>query len=54
MATNLIYSTFIAGDFDDNAYGIALDSSGSAYITGDITGMSLPATAGASKTTIAR
>ena len=33
---SLIYSTFIAGDAFDNAFGIALDSTDHAYITGII------------------
>jgi hypothetical protein len=32
--TALVYSTFIGGSSDDNAYGIAVDSSNTAWITG--------------------
>ncbi len=32
--STLIYSTYMGGSFNDNAYGIEVDSSGYAYITG--------------------
>jgi len=43
--TQLIYSTFIGGSNADEAYGIAIDSTGSAYVAGgtcstDLTGVS--------------
>ena len=50
---SLAYSTYIGGDGDEEAYSIALDSSGSAYLTGytqDST-TDYPTTAGAHDTT---
>ena len=44
----LVYSTLLGADGDDDATGIAVDSSGSAYVTGDIfSGGSFPTTPGA-------
>jgi uncharacterized protein (TIGR03437 family) len=33
--TKLLYSTFLGGDGDDGASGIAVDAAGNAYVTGD-------------------
>ena len=49
MGTALVYSTFIGTD--DEAFAIAIDSSGNAYITGTVSSASLPTTAGAFQTT---
>jgi uncharacterized protein (TIGR03437 family) len=38
----LAYSTYLGGTGDDNAYSIAVDSAGSAYITGSTTSTNLP------------
>jgi len=46
----LIYSTYLGGSAYDQGYGIAVDSSGSAYITGASTASSFPITAGAYQT----
>lgn len=43
----LTYSTFLGGSDSDNAYGIAIDSSGAAYVTGYTASANFPSTAGA-------
>ena len=47
--TNLIYSTFIIGELDDEAFGIAVDAAGAAYVTGVTPGFFFPTTDGALK-----
>jgi hypothetical protein len=44
--TALVYSTYLGGSGDDQARGLALDSSGNAYITGTTTSTNFPLTAG--------
>ncbi|MGA7741511.1 MAG: SBBP repeat-containing protein [Polyangia bacterium] len=46
-ATSLVYSTYIGGSFSDTSNAIAVDSSGSAYITGNTSSSDFPVTAGA-------
>jgi hypothetical protein len=43
----LTYSTFIGGAFDDFGYGIAADSAGNAYVTGNTDSKNFPSTADA-------
>jgi hypothetical protein len=42
-----IYSTYLGGSSDDQAYGTAVDSRGSAYVTGRTQSTNFPATPGA-------
>ena len=51
--TTLIYSTYLGGSDDDEGYGIAVDSSGNAYITGVTLSSDFPTTAGALQSTLA-
>ncbi|HEY3068171.1 MAG TPA: SBBP repeat-containing protein [Methylomirabilota bacterium] len=44
--SSLIYSTYLGGTFDDHVNGIAVDSQGNAYVTGDTSGGDFPTTAG--------
>jgi hypothetical protein len=39
---SLVYCTYIGGSADDRAYGIAVDSSGAAYVTGSTTSANFP------------
>jgi hypothetical protein len=48
--TALIYSTYIGGSFSDGATGIAVDSSGNAYIVGITISPDFPTTPGAIQT----
>ena len=46
----LIYSTFLGGSGDDRSFGIAVDGSGNAYITGWTYSTNFPTTASAAQT----
>jgi hypothetical protein len=46
----LSYSTYLGGNGNDQAFGIADDAQGSAYLTGTTDSMAFPTTAGAFKT----
>ena len=48
--TSLVYSTYLGGDTDDFSQGIAVDSSGNAYVTGTTSSTNFPTTAGAFQT----
>jgi hypothetical protein len=50
-ALSLVYSTYLGGTSFDASYGIAVDSSGNAYVTGMTSSANFPVTAGALKTT---
>jgi len=47
----LVYSTYIGGSGDDRGYGIAVDGSGNAYVTGWTSSTNYDVTAGAFQTT---
>jgi len=49
--TGLAYSTFLGGNGDDYGQGIAVDSSGNAYVVGTTTSQNFPITSGSFQTT---
>lgn len=44
VSTSLVYSTFLGGTNNDLAYGIAVDNSGAAYVTGSTVSTNFPDT----------
>ncbi len=46
----LLYSTYLGGTFQTACFGVAVDSSGSAYVTGTTSGAGFPITPGAFQT----
>ncbi|HEX7333207.1 MAG TPA: SBBP repeat-containing protein [Pyrinomonadaceae bacterium] len=49
--STLVYSTFLGGTDSESGLGIAVDTSGSAYVTGDTSSFDFPTTVGAFDTT---
>jgi hypothetical protein len=49
--TSLVYSTYLGGSDIDHGYGVALDASGTAYVTGDSDSDDFPTIAGSFHTT---
>ena len=47
----LIYSTYLGGDSEDRGLGVAVDSAGNAYVTGNTFSKNFPTTAGAFQST---
>ena len=50
--TNLIYSTYLAGNGTNIAHGIAVDASGSVYLVGETTSTNFPITSSAVRTNL--
>lgn len=49
--TSLVYSTYLGGNNADIGYGITVDASGNAYVTGETVSTDFPTTSGAYQTT---
>ena len=49
--TALVYSTYLGGTDSDIGYGIAVDTDGNAYVTGETDSIDFPTTPGAYQTT---
>jgi hypothetical protein len=45
--SSLVYSTFLGGNASDNVHGLAVDASGTAYVTGATNSPNFPTTSGA-------
>ena len=51
--SQLLYSTYLSGSVKDKLHGLAVDSSGNAYVTGETQSSDFPTTSGAFQTTLA-
>jgi hypothetical protein len=51
--SSLVYSTYLGGEGEEGGFGIAIDRTGSAYITGGTNSLNFPTTRGAFQTTFA-
>ena len=51
--SSLVFSTYLGGKSSDGAFGVAVDSTGAAYVTGTASSTNFPTTAGALATTCA-
>jgi hypothetical protein len=49
--TNFVFSTYLGGNGQDQAFGLALDDSGNIYVTGDTQSADFPTTPGAFQST---
>src|SRR5665213_747124 len=49
--SDLVYSTYLGGSTSDSGYGIAVDPSENAYVTGETSSTNFPTTSGAYQTT---
>jgi hypothetical protein len=50
--STLVYSTFLGGSGSESGYGITVDASGSAHVTGDTSSSDFPTTSGVLDTTL--
>lgn len=50
--SSLVYSTYLGGSASDGAFGVAVDSSGNAYVAGDTSSTDFPIVTGAMDTTL--
>ena len=51
--STLVYSTYLGGSGDDTGYGIAVDATGNAFVTGEATSKDFPVTLGTYQSTCA-
>lgn len=53
QGTGLVFSTYLGGNFQDFGFGIALDTIGNSYVTGQVQSANFPTTPGAFQTALA-